>query len=498
MFKRLGHLTLDTAWGAVILLLPITSFPLLSQLAGGTMVAPASFIPLIWLIIFWFIYYLIKKGKVPYESVPLLFFISVALVSCAFAYFLDTPPYRNGNILHEEIDAFLSLLIGVAFYLVTASWLSQSQSRVVITLRLVNVSGAIMLLWSIVQAIYIFLFDSAYPTALMEFQRLVSTRDLFIGRITAFAFEPSWLAQQLNLIYLPFWLAATISGWSAYHLRLWKKISPENIFLVVGAIVLFLSSRIGTLSFLFTIAFLSIYFNIYAAQRLQKRTLEHFTRFPLIIQKILRKSIPVFLVFVFLGTYLLVTVALIYILSGVDWRFARFFQLTSWTQFKLLASDVYLLFNYLAFAERFVYWVAGWNIFNAHPLLGVGLGNAGFYFQQALPAYSWSLPEVMDTYFRISTLPNIKSLWIRLLAETGIVGLSSFLAWCYVMVRTAWSMRRSNIVFTKTIGWYGLFVLVAFVIEGFSTDTFALPYLWVSLGILCAVGAIMRESKESR
>jgi hypothetical protein len=43
------------------------------------------------------------------------------------------------------------------------------------------------------------------------------------------------------------------------------------------------------------------------------------------------------------------------------------------------------------------------------------------------------------------------------------------------------------------IGWGGLFVLIAFVLEGFSIDTFALPYLWVSLGIVSAVGALSRN-----
>jgi O-antigen ligase len=188
--------------------------------------------------------------------------------------------------------------------------------------------------------------------------------------------------------------------------------------------------------------------------------------------------------------------ALVYGLSHVDWRLARFFQITSLDQLKLLTSNIYLLFNYLAFAERYVYWVAGWNIFNAHPLLGVGLGNAGFYFQHALPAYGWRLPEVMQVYFRGAALPNIKSLWVRLLAETGIVGFSSFIAWCYVMVRTAWSMRLNKRIPFKVIGWCGLFVLIAFVTEGFSTDTFALPYLWISLGIVSAAGALLRNPKE--
>jgi hypothetical protein len=122
------------------------------------------------------------------------------------------------------------------------------------------------------------------------------------------------------------------------------------------------------------------------------------------------------------------------------------------------------------------------------------LGNAGFFFQHALPAYSWSLPEVMDTYYRASALPNIKSFWIRLLAETGVVGFSSFVAWFYVLVRSSWFARLNKTPLFRMIGWGGLFVLIAFVLEGFSIDTFALPYFWVSLGIVSAAGALSRNS----
>jgi hypothetical protein len=494
-FKHLGRQTLDIAWVAVILFLPITSLPLLSRLAGNTMVAPASFVPLLWLVFFWFIYYLANKGTIPRESIPFFCFISIAVVVSAYAFFLDTPPFKDGNILGQEISAILTLLIGAAFYLVTSSWLAQSQSRLISTLKWINISGMVMLLWATIQAVYIFLFHGKFPTFLLDFQRLISTRDLFATRITAFAFEPSWLAQQLNLVYLPFWLAATINGWSTFRFRLWK-FSLENILLGIGVVVLFVSSRVGTLSLLLIIAFLCIYLNIILARRLQLWSLARFVRFPAIFQKVVRGLLPALILFAFLGIYILGALVLVYGLSHVDWRLARFFQIKSLDQLKALTGNIYLLFNYLAFAERYVYWVAGWNIFNIHSILGVGLGNAGFYFQHALPAYSWSLPEVMQVYFRDAGLPNIKSIWVRLLAETGIVGFSSFIAWCYVMVRSAWSMRLNSRIPFKVIGWSGLFVLIAFFSEGFSTDTFALPYLWISLGIVSAAGALLRNPRD--
>jgi O-antigen ligase len=494
-FKYIGRLSLDLAWVAVIILLPITSFPILSHLAGNSMVAPASFIPLLFLVLFWLITYLFKRGRFPRENIPFFLFITVALVSSALAFFLNTPPFKAGTIVREEIRALITLTIGAAFFLVTSGWLAQSRSRLVSTLKWVNIGGLCLLIWSAIQGVYIFVYHGKYPHFFENLQHLISTGNIFDTRITGLAFEPSWLGHQLNLLFLPFWLAATITGWSTFRFRIWK-FSLENIFLGCGVIVLFLASRVGTLSFLVNLAFLLIYLGFLLAKRIRLWSEVHLVGFSPLLQKSARTLLPTLIFLGILGVYGLGALSLVYVLSNVDPRFAAFFQIKSFAQFKSLAGNVYQLFNYLQFAERYVYWVAGWNIFNTHPIFGVGLGNAGFYFQHALPAYGWTLPEVVQIYFREPALPNIKSIWVRLLAETGIVGFSSFIVWFIVMFRTAWSMRLNARIPFKVIGWCGVLVSVAFLTEGFSTDTFALPYIWVSLGIVSAAGALLRNTKE--
>ena len=493
--RRLGNLSIVIAWVAFFILMPITSLPLLSRAIGGSSVAPAAFLPLIWLVLFWFIPYLLKKGTIPRESIPFLFFVSVAIIVSAAAFFLKIPAFKDVSVSHEEIRSILTLSIGAAFYLVTASWFSRAQSRLAFILKWINVSGIILILWAGVQAFYIFHFQSHYPAILLTFQRLISTRDLFIGRITSFAFEPSWLAHQMNLLYLPFWLGATVTGTSAHHFRLWK-ISLENILLLIGIVIVFLASRVGTLAILLILVLMGLYGNVILGRRAFKWSLTRFVRFSTAIKKGIRILLPLILLLVFISVYILGAIGLVYGLSHVDTRLARFFMPQSLKQWVKIVQNPYTFFNYLEFAERYVYWVGGWNVFNIYPLLGVGLGNAGFFFQRQLPAYSWSLPEVMDTYYRVAELPNIKSLWVRLLAETGIVGFSAFIAWFYVLFRLSWVIRLSKNPLFRMIGWSGLFVLVAFIIEGFSTDTFALPYLWVSLGIVSAAGALMRFSSE--
>ncbi|HVM70703.1 MAG TPA: O-antigen ligase family protein [Anaerolineales bacterium] len=493
--KRLGNLSVIIAWAAIFILMPITSLPLLSRFAGGSSVAPAAFLPLIWVVFVWFIPWLLKKGAMPRESIPFIFFISVAIIAGSAAFFFYIPPFKDVSVPHEELRSLLTLAIGAAFYLVTASWFSRDQARLASVLKWINISGIIIILWTAIQAFFIFRFHSNYPGLLLKFQRLIATRDLFIGRVTGFAFEPSWLAHQMNLLYLPFWLGATVSGTSACRFRIWK-ISLENILFFLGVVVVFLASRVGTLAILLVLALLGLYANILLGQWAHKKILARFVQFSASIKKGIRILLPFVLLVIFVSVYVVGAIGLVYGLSHVDTRLARFFTPQSEDQYKIIFQNPYNLFNYLEFAERYVYWVGGWNIFNLHPILGVGLGNAGFFFQKQLPSYGWSLPEVMDAYYRTTELPNIKSLWVRLLAETGIVGFSSFIAWFYVLFRLSWFIRLSKNPVFKMIGWSGLFVLVAYLIEGFSTDTFALPYLWVSLGIVSAAGALMRVSSE--
>ena len=52
--------------------------------------------------------------------------------------------------------------------------------------------------------------------------------------------------------------------------------------------------------------------------------------------------------------------------------------------------------SYLGFGARLAYSEAAYNTYEAHPLLGVGLGNYAFYFEDMLPYRPLAeLPEVL-------------------------------------------------------------------------------------------------------
>lgn len=490
--KQVGRSIPQGLWAAVIFLLPITSFPLFSRWAGGVSVAPLSLLPLLLLGMIWSIPFLYKRRKFPSEAVPLLAFCASVLVSCALAFFKEIPPYKGTFVFMEEYQSIASLVIGVAFYLVTLTWLSSSHSRLIQTFKWINISGAVVLIWAGIQAFYIFFDQSDYPALLLRFQRLISTRDLFIGRITSFAFEPSWLAHQLNLLYLPIWLGASLAGFSAFRFRV-GKLRVETILFVGGAVAVFLASRVGTLALLGIFAYLGLlatrrivlFFQTRASRKTKQASAKD--RF------VVKWGIPVLVVGGFAGGFLIAAIGLVYALSRVDTRLAVLFDPASIAILKTLYKDPYLLFNFLKFAERYVYWVSGWKVFNAHPFFGVGMGNAGFFFKEWLPSYSWSLPEVLDIYYRADFIPNIKSLWVRILAETGIVGFSTFISWLYTTFVTSRSLRRETTPVYSMAGWIGLFALIALVVEGFSIDSFALPYLWITFALVHSARAVREQ-----
>ena len=109
------------------------------------------------------------------------------------------------------------------------------------------------------------------------------------------------------------------------------------------------------------------------------------------------------------------------------------------------------------------------------------------WLPQNLNDYAYRLIEVRNLLYRSSTLLNIKSLWIRILAETGIVGFIFFFIWYLRSLLGNITILRSSDKVKAAAAWMGCFTLIAFILEGFSLDTFALPYLWFSVGL--AAGA---------
>jgi hypothetical protein len=136
-------------------------------------------------------------------------------------------------------------------------------------------------------------------------------------------------------------------------------------------------------------------------------------------------------------------------------------------------------------------------VFNQFPWLGVGLGNAGFFFPSLAPPMGWATFEIRNVLFYLTQLPNVKSFWFRLLAETGIIGFSVFISWLYMLFQSSRLSQHSQYSAIKTLALAGQLSLLAFIGEGFSIDSFAMPYLWIMAGLIAAMGLLVRQEIRS-
>ena len=102
-----------------------------------------------------------------------------------------------------------------------------------------------------------------------------------------------------------------------------------------------------------------------------------------------------------------------------------------------------------------------------------------------------------------SGLQNIKSFWVRLLAETGVLGFYVFLSWLNGLRLSARAIQHSELPGVKRSPTWQILALaaqlslVAFIGEGFSIDSFAMPYLWVITGLLSAAGMAYRSQSRA-
>jgi hypothetical protein len=406
------------------------------------------------------------------------------VVSSALALFLPIPSYREIPRLSNEIKALVTLFIGVFFFLMISSW-AGSGERSAFILRWVNWGGLAIIVWSVLQS-YFWNRQEFYPDWMNTAQTYFSVPWLYQARVTGFAFEPSWLAHQLNMLYLPFWLAAAVRGTTVHRLRL-GPITLERLLLVGGIVTLWLSvSRIGLLGFVMMVVFLLLLGCLNLVRWLQrlllKRSLLSGWRL-----RLARAGVTIGL----LVGLLLISLGLLfgvgYVLSRVDIRMKNLFNPQTLTTLRTQNFAHYA--NQLVFAERFIFWQTGWEVFNDYPVIGVGLGNAGYFFMQKLSPFAWALTEVRTLMYQQQALPNTKSLWSRILAETGILGMACFVSWLFGLWISANWLRRAcaRNSLAGTIGLAGMCVLIGLLAEGFSVDTFALPYYWVSLGLVAAV-----------
>lgn len=470
-------------WIAALVCVPITSSPLLSNSSGGdNPVTPLSLIPFAGLFLVWLVPYALAGGKLPGWAKPLLAFFALSLVSAAAAWFLPILPYKDQTLLSRELRALLSFILGIGFYL-CASVLPDSEERIRKSLVAIYLGGVLMLLWSSVQGWVVLNHADHVPLVITRIHHLFSVRDPLVDRVTGLAYEPSWLGNQLMVLYLPLFLASAIERKSAFP---WRRgwLSIETGMLIWAVFVLVLTkariSQLGFLALLVAIVLVLAWRLLRRAERSLEIRLPRQSR---VGQMLLRAAS---------GLTALAVVAGLVVGAGQAavradprlWALPSMRKYIAEARFLYPNDAAFALADRLAFAERIAYWTAAFRVFSLHPLFGAGPGNAGFFFEQTVPEYGLRLEEIQAVMREVSFgFPNPKNLWVRLLAETGIAGFSLFGLWFLGVglgMILLWKRGRG---YGRLVGLAGAIVFLTQGVEGFSLDTFALPQMWLVFGL---------------
>ncbi len=491
--SRIYQSAASILWNVLLVTVPVTSFPLISSLAGGSEVSPLAGVPLLLLVLFWFIPRFLRKPELPAFSIPLLLFVSIAFLSICASFLIGIQPSLNQSPLSRSIRGFATLLVGFAFYLMAAKF-PDSKEKIRKSLQWLYLGAVIALIWSSLQTIYVLnnmrlnvTNPNEVPVWMNTIHRQFSTRSLIARRVSGLAFEPSWLADQLVILYLPLWLASVFHRYSVFTKQ--KRIVSVELGLALwGSLILFMSqSRIGFLSYFAILSVLGIliflaFERLLFARQVQRREAKGID--PPSALKIRLWRLLIWSVLIV--TVVCVTIGVALVLVRFDPRYARIIE--NWFADDILNHEdpVYVISSQLMYAERVAYWDVGYKTFTQHPILGVGVGNSGFFFLKNVPVFGCRLPELIAILNGWAEFPNTKSLWIRLLAETGALGFLCFLIWLGLHAAAARNLHKKCGGLPSALGLAGVLMLLAQCFEGFSLDTFALPQLWIFLGLIAS------------
>jgi O-antigen ligase len=369
--------------------------------------------------------------------------------------------------------------------------ISRDRRRLEASLRWLYIALGITLFLSVLQICSI-VFEKPLYDQLNEIQRMFSLRNLRKGRVSGFAYEPSWFADQLVVLWIPFVLGGLLAGNRILSTRRYGILFEILLLIIASAALAFTYSRGGVASFLFSVGLTFILVIISRWRKILDWLTAADNASELLATRLatatLRLSVSI--------------LGLVGTLVGVGRIFSRssYFSLV-WERSWLLevTGDFARYLASIGADIRVALSLAGWEVFLRNPIIGVGLGQSGFYLLDHLPSWTRESSVLTASLFSPFSMqfPNPKNLWIRLLSETGLLGTTFFIVFMVVMLACAIYLAGKRDRLMKHIGLAGVISWLAIVVEGFSLDSFALPTMWIALGLVTSGVWLLHEKDRN-
>ena len=461
-------------WAAALLSVPVTSFRYFPA-GDGTYVRPLAIYPLLPLMVVLFIQLLRGAAQFPRAGAltPLAAFLFAALAASLLGVLLAPVPMRGQDVFGRVLRAWATVFIGVVFF-ISAVWMNRNEDDLRFSLKWLFAGFILDLLWSGLQGATFYL--NIFPKPLVtHWQRAFSLRELIrTNRISGLAYEPSWLAGQISTLYLPWLFASLLTG---VRMTRFKWLEPALLILAV-LLLLATFSRGGLLTVAATVVL-----TLLIAGRAQIRAAWNwfFTGFRHSREWIWRLAVVLLLIGLASGALLFL---------GKKGYISRLWntQATSVVDFLIQNSA----------GARVAYIWGSLGAYQEHPWTGVGLGASGFYIYKNLPDWVMTtVPEIARQLSPDNSLyPNPKNLYVRLLSETGLIGFFLFIAFQFSVLGDALAALYQKSIKWQYLGIASIFTWLALIFYNMTQDSFAIPDLWINIGILVGMSIIMMRSNK--
>ena len=463
-------------WGAALFTLPVTSFRYFPFLGDNTYVRPLSLYPIALLLPLLVIQLMQKKESFPRAGTltPLLAFVLLALAATAFGLLMDPLPMRGFEYFGRVFRAWITILIGLAFF-IAAVWMNRSEEDLRFSIQWLLAGFVVDILWSGVQAL-------SFYTPLLEkvtvthWQLVFSMRELVkTNRVSGMAYEPAWLAGQIATVYLPWLVASLLTRWRVTRFK-WLEV------ILLGFAVILLLATFSRGGLLTAVGASLLTFLFVGRGELHSSWNWFVSGFQPGSNWLLRVGAVVLLVGALVGSALFLSQ------KGYITRL-----------FNTRAESVEDFIIENSAGARAAYTFGALGAYDESPIMGVGLGASGFYIYDHLP--DWALTTVPEIARQLNPenrlYPNPKNMYVRLLAETGLVGFFVFVAFLFSLLGDALRALQSKTTVGRYLGIAGIFSWFAIALYNITQDSFATPNLWINFGILVGMTAFMQDSETN-
>ena len=457
-------------WAAALLTIPVTSFRWFPFLGESTLVRPLSLFPLALLLPLLLVQAWRRKITLawPGTFVALGMFVLFVFAVTSFGVLIDPIQMRGQEYIGRAIRALVTLLIGLVFFF-TAVWMNKDENDLRFSIKWIFAGLCLTIAWSGLQAVT-FYTDLLNREMVTRLQLSFSMRELVrTNRVSGLAFEPAWLAGQLAAIFIPFLFASILTNYRLTRLK-WL----EPVLLALSLFVLLATfSRGGLLTVAAAAGFTFMFFGREIIHSVWAWFINGFRR-----GRLIDMLIRVGIVLAFAGA---IAGALLF-LSQKD-LFNRL-----WT------TDATTLSEYIvdiSAGARGAYSIGAFAAYEQHPWTGVGLGASGFYIYQNLP--DWSLTTVPEIARQLSPenrlYPNAKNMYVRLFAETGLIGFILYLAFQLQVLGDIFSLYLRKTPWTRFAAIAGVFAWLGITFYNFTQDSLTMPTTWLVSGIMVGLSA---------